>query len=287
METIRIFANCRPKLSESPIHCEADHRLYWRGLDGELYAKTYDTNENDFEVYHLGIGNIGSIVRQGGYFLLFGEEGCVWKWNVGSKPVLLKQFPVSLFNDCIADCKGRIYCGILAEHYFDVANRGSQSYLACIHVDGEMHILETLDATTPNGIRFSPENDRMYLAVTDLNCVFVYDYNAESGALSNKRIFADDCYPDGIAIDREGNLWVTDCRCGGPLLCYNPMGEIIRKEYLSVRRITSVGFGGEYKKQLFITTAHEGQPTGEYDGGVFVMEADVGSAMEYEGKVKW
>lgn len=287
MGTFHVFANCKPRLSESPIHSEKDQRLYWRGLDGEIFSKSYDTHIDDFEVFHLGVGSIGSIVQQDDYFLLFGDNGCVWRWSAGNQPVLLRQYPIAHFNDCLADCKGRIYCGILAENYFDVANRGKQSYLACIDVDGQLRIMDTFDATTPNGIRFSLDNNLMYFAVTDLNCVFVYDYDAESGELSNKRIFAEDCFPDGIAMDGKGNLWVTDCRLGGPLICYNPLGDIIRREYFPVRRVISVGFGGEKRNQLFVTTAHEGEPVGEYDGGVFVLDGEIDASVEYKGKVKW
>ena len=48
-----------------------------------------------------------------------------------------------------------------------------------------------------------------------------------------------------------------------------------------MRRITSVAFGGEDKKTIFITTAHEGQPKGVYDGGVFMMRTDIAGAKEY------
>lgn len=282
-----VFANCKPRLSESPIHFEKDNMLYWRGLDGEVFRKAYNSDMNDFEVFYLGIGNIGSILQQDDYLLLFGDNGGVWHWLPGEEPALLRRYPVSLFNDCIADKKGRIFCGILAENYFDEEKRGDCSYFARIDTDGKMHIIEKLSATTPNGIRFSPQNDKVYFAVTDTDCVFVYDYNAENGQVYNKRVFAADCCPDGITIDSNGNLWVTDCRQGGPLVCYNPLGEIVKKFYFPVRRILSVGFGGKEKNLLFITTAHEGAPVGEYDGGVFMIENVAKASAEYFGKINW
>jgi sugar lactone lactonase YvrE len=127
----------------------------------------------------------------------------------------------------------------------------------------------------------------MYFAVTDMNCVFVYDYDAESGQIFNKRVFAADCHPDGITVDNKGNVWVTDCKLKGPLICYSPSGEILQKYYFPVRRITSVGFGKKEKNTLFITTAHEGAPVGDYDGGVFMLENVAKSSAEYFGKVKW
>lgn len=287
MNINNIFANCKPRLSESPIHFEKDGRLYWRGLDGEIFRKDYNSDIDDFEVFYLGIGNIGCILQQEDYLLLFGDDGGVWHWLPNEKPILLRRYPLSLFNDCVADPKGRIFCGILAENYFNAEKRGEYSYFVSIDTDGKMHIIEKLSATTPNGIRFSPQNDKLYFAVTDINCVFVYDYNADNGKVCNKRVFATDCCPDGITVDNKGNLWVTDCRPGGPLICYSHSGEIIEKYYFPVRRITSVGFGGKEKNRLFITTAHEGAPVGDYDGGVFMLENIAEASAEYFGKVNW
>ena len=150
-----------------------------------------------------------------------------------------------------------------------------------------MTVIEKLDKTTPNGIAISPENDKMYFAVTDADSVFVYDYDADSGEVCNKRIFASNCCPDGIAVDSNGNVWVTDCGVGGPLICYSPDGKVIEKYYFPIRRVTSVGFGGENMNTLFITTAHENEPVGEFDGGVFMIENTATAKPKYFVKVKW
>lgn len=284
---IQIFANCKPRLSESPIHFQQDGMLYWRGLDGEVFRKAYDSGIDDFEVFPLGIGNISSILQQEDFLLLFGDDGGVWRWLPGTQPKLLRRYPVGLFNDCLADPMGRIYCGILADNYFDPPNRGTCSYLVCIETDGQMHTIETLPALTPNGIRFSPQNDKLYFAVTDLDCVLVYDYDVATGHLSNKQVFAPNTHPDGIAMDTAGNLWVTNCSTEGGLLCFNPEGVLLQTYKFPVRRITSAGFGKADLRTLFVTTAHEGKPVGDYDGGVFMLENIAQGSTEYFAKVNW
>ncbi len=283
----KVFAKCSPRLSEAPVHFRKDNMLYWRGLDGEIFRKGYNSDIDNYEVFNIGIGNIGCILEQEDWLLLFGDDGGVYKWIPNEKAVLLKQYPVGLFNDCFADCKGRIYCGVLADNYFDLEKRGEVSLLVRIDTNAELTVVEKIHKTTPNGIAFSPENDKMYFSVTDENSVFVYDYDADSGELCNKRVFAEDCCPDGIAVDSNGNVWVTDCRVGGPLICYSPDGEVIEKYYFPVRRITSVGFGGRNMDVLFITTAHEGEPIVEFDGGVFMLENIAVAKPKYFGKVKW
>ena len=287
MKTDKVFANCSPRLSEVPVHFRRDNMLYWRGLDGEVFRKKYDTDVDDYEIFNIGIGNIGCILEQEDWLLLFGDNGGVYKWLPYEESILLKRYPVGLFNDCFADCKGRIYCGVLADNYFDSDKRGDSCLLVRIDLDAELTVVEKLYKTTPNGIAFSPENDKMYFAVTDADSVFVYDYDADSGEVCNKRIFASNCCPDGIAVDSNGNVWVTDCRVGGPLICYSPDGKVIEKYYFPIRRVTSVGFGGENMNTLFITTAHENEPVGEFDGGVFMIENTATAKPKYFVKVKW
>lgn len=97
----------------------------------------------------------------------------------------------------------------------------------------------------------------------------------------NKKVFASGCFPDGIAMDINGNLWVTDCRQGRPLLCYNPQGEVIDEIYFPVYRIISVAFGGEDNSTMFVTTSGGNSPKGNYDGGVFMIENIATGAEEF------
>lgn len=287
MTVEKVFASCVPRLSESPIHFKKDNMLYWRGLDGEIFRKRYDSGVDDYDIFPLGIGNIGCILEQEDWLLLFGDNGGVYKWIPGEDAVLLRRYPLGLFNDCFTDCKGRVYGGVLADNYFDPEKRGSECHLVRIDLDGKLTVLEKLAFTTPNGIAFSPENDKMYFAVTDANSVFVYDYDADSGEICNKRTFAFNCCPDGITVDKSNNVWVTDCRVGGPLICFAPDGKVVAKYDFPVRRITSVGFGKEGMDTLFVTTAHEGSPVGEYDGGVFMLEGIAHASQRYSCKISW
>jgi D-xylonolactonase len=274
-------------MSECPIHREYDNKLYFRGLDGEVFRKSYNDKVDDFEVFHLGIGNIGSIVEQEDFLLLFADFGRVYKWTPESEPILLRDYKMTLFNDCFADARGRVICGLLAENYLTDKPVGKTSTLARINFDGTLDVLETLDATTPNGIHFSPDDKTMYFAVTDTGCVFAYDYDIENGSVSNKRVFATNCCPDGITTDMSGNVWVTDCRCGGSLICYNSKGEIVEKYKFPVRRITSVNFGGEDMSELFVTTAHENLPVGSFDGNVFAARTNLKSTKQNKAEIRW
>ena len=60
--------------------------------------------------------------------------------------------------------------------------------------------------------------------------------------------------PDGICIDSEGFLWVA-CWDGGCVIRYNIFGKIDKIIKMPISRPTSVCFGGENLKTLFITSA--------------------------------
>ncbi len=78
---------------------------------------------------------------------------------------------------------------------------------------GNLRLL-TKDLTQPNGLAFSPDGTRFYIDDSEQRNIRVYDV-ASDGALSNGRIFGEepgakhDGVPDGIKVDKSGNLFVT------------------------------------------------------------------------------
>ncbi len=78
---------------------------------------------------------------------------------------------------------------------------------------GSVRLL-TKDLTQPNGLAFSPDGKHFYVDDSEQRNIRVYDV-ATDGSLSNGRIFGEEPggphegVPDGIKVDREGNLFVT------------------------------------------------------------------------------
>lgn len=79
--------------------------------------------------------------------------------------------------------------------------------------NGSLRLL-TKDLTQPNGLAFSPEGKHFYVDDSEQKNIRVYDVAAD-GTLMNGRVFAEekgaehDGVPDGIKVDRQGNLFVT------------------------------------------------------------------------------
>jgi gluconolactonase len=91
---------------------------------------------------------------------------------------------------------------------------------------GEVRLL-TKELTQPNGLAFSPDGKKFYVDDSKERNIRVYDLQPD-GTLSNGRIFASEAgppksgVPDGMKVDREGNLYVT-----GPegIWVWSPTGE--------------------------------------------------------------
>jgi gluconolactonase len=95
---------------------------------------------------------------------------------------------------------------------------------------GDIQLL-TSDMTRPNGLAFSPDERRLYIAQSDEKAAIwrVFDVKAD-GTLENSRILFDATsmvpgkkgLPDGLKIDAEGNLFATG---PGGVLILTPDGK--------------------------------------------------------------
>lgn len=78
---------------------------------------------------------------------------------------------------------------------------------------GNMRLLSR-DLTQPNGLAFSPDGKKFYVDDSEQRNIRVYDV-ASDGTMTNGRIFGEehggkgDGVPDGIKVDKNGNLFVT------------------------------------------------------------------------------
>ncbi|ALN90634.1 SMP-30/gluconolactonase/LRE family protein [Lysobacter gummosus] len=156
------------------------------------------------------------------------------------------------FNDAKCDAAGRMWAGTLA---LDASpERGS---LYRFGVDGSLREMES-GFDICNGMGWSPDSKRFYLADSGRRTIYAYDFDLASGELSNRSVFVhfgpSDGMPDGLAIDAQGHLWCAMWD-GWAIRRYAPDGTLERTIDLPVPRPTSCAFGGDDLKTLYITTA--------------------------------
>jgi gluconolactonase len=112
--------------------------------------------------------------------------------------------------------------------------------------------------TRPNGIAFSPDGSIMYVAVSDPQKAYIMSYPLlTNGKVGEGRILFDATplvaqklpgLPDGLKIDRDGNIWTTG---PGGLLILSPAGKLLGR--IETGRPTANCAWGEDGSTLYIT----------------------------------
>jgi sugar lactone lactonase YvrE len=140
--------------------------------------------------------------------------------------------------------------------------------------------------TNANGKVWSLDAKIMYHADTSRGTIWQYDYDVDSGMLSNRRVFVHvpDGHPDGLAIDREGTVFAA-MYGGSHVAAFDVRGNESFRIDLPVPNPTSCAFGGEGLKRLFITTAFDGMSDeaiaeAPLSGSIFVVDLEVGGAAQ-------
>ncbi len=107
----------------------------------------------------------------------------------------------------------------------------------------------------PNGLAFSPDQQRLYVNDSEESLIRVFQVNT-AGNLEDERLFAEvkgdapGC-PDGMKVDAQGNVYVTG---PGGLWVFNPAGEKI--DFLPVPEVVgNFAFGEADRKTIFLTAA--------------------------------
>jgi len=128
-------------------------------------------------------------------------------------------------------------------------------------------VISGTDLPDPNGICFSPDYRKLYVASTGRqpgdtsggNRNVIYAFDVEDGKVANRKVFTNmtfdgvQCAPDGMRADVDGNLW---CGSNGPLglggvMVFNPSG--VRIGHIRLPTLcANLTFGGPKRNMLLM-----------------------------------
>lgn len=270
------------QLGEGPLWHAASERFFFVDIHGRaLHAWTPATDARQTWAMPERIGWL--IPRTDGDGFIAGlQSGFVRLWL---EPVLRIEpigtphpgEPLVRLNDAKADCHGRIWAGSMRNDEPGLR----QGRLAQLAPSGEISVVES-GIYIANGPAIAHDGSWMLHTDSFLDTVYRYDLSPQ-GVLSGKtewnKFGGDDGTPDGMTLDRDGNVWVAFWG-GSCIRQFTPQGALLRTIALPAPQITSMAFGGANLDLLLVTSARAGLDDATLEryplaGSIFVVEPGV------------
>ncbi len=271
--TLELIADYNCIVGEGPMWHPLEDAVYWADIpQGRIFRYDPSSGEHGlmFESGEVG----GFTVQADGSLLLFMGGGAVATLRDGDLQYHIREIAEerrSRFNDVIADPAGRVFCGTMP----------SPDHLGSLYLlDTDGSITKVLgDIGISNGMGFTPDAKQMYFTDSPTHNIYIFDYDIESGELSNRRVFVNtgenDGIPDGMTVDADGYVWSARWD-GSSLVRYSPEGEQVNRIWFPARKVSSVVFGGEDFTDMYVTTAGGEDKTGEGPGAGCLYRLNVG-----------
>ena len=262
---VEVAVDCRCQIGEGPIWDDRIGRLLFVDIEGhEVHAFDPETGRDET----IGAGGYVSAIAlddAGGWLAALQHDIARFTLagGIGERIARIEGDRADTrLNDGYVDSRGRFWVGSLS-----LEKEIGQCALYRVErgPDGDgpeaPRVAEMLDrVTNSNGIDWSPDDRLMYYVDTGTRRIDVFDFDAASGDIVNRRplvtIDEADGKPDGLIVDADGHLWVALWQ-GSAVRRYAPDGRLDRQIDLPVSCPTKCAFGGADLDTLYITSAHK------------------------------
>ena len=282
-----LVLDTKSELGEGAIWNYKTGELIWVNIKGEILNFYNPKTESNREMFTGQM--IGTVVPAESGKVMVALQNGIYSYDPdsGAKKLIVDpeaDKPDNRFNDGRCDPAGRFWVGTMSLV-------GAKNAGALYRLDADSTIHKMIDGVgISNGIVWSADKSKMYYIDTPTRKVMGYDYDNETGDISNPKVAVEIPdgigYPDGMTIDKKDNLWVA-LWGGSAVACFNPEnGELLRKIEVPAKNVTSCAFGGDDLETLYITTARESTSDEDLErfphaGGVFKVRPGVKGVKAY------
>ncbi|MBP1316077.1 MULTISPECIES: SMP-30/gluconolactonase/LRE family protein [Herbaspirillum] len=261
----RLYHGCR--WAEGPVWLPATQELIWSDIpNNRLMRWSEGAGAGVFrQPSHFNNGN--TLDREGRIVgCLHGGRAVVRTEHDGSITTLASHWQgkrLNSPNDVVVKSDGSIWFtdpdyGINSDYegYQAESEIGACNVYRIDGDSGDISLVSS-DLERPNGLAFSTDESRLYIADTGLthraggpHHIRVFDV-VEGATLKGGEVFAtiDPGLADGFRLDAQGNIWTS---AGDGVHCYAPDGTLLGK-ILIPEVVSNVVFGGPRGNRLFIT----------------------------------
>ena len=288
MKKVELYNDCKNLLGEGITWSVDQENLYWLDvvIPSKLFQLHLPTNKLSTFIMPEMISSIS--IRSKKDLIIASQYG-VYNYNLTSNNFtrLIETEPLLKFNrsnDGASDIKGRFWFGTmqnnLDEEGNDIPITKHSGSLYRLDIDLTLDKIES-NLGIPNTFIWNPDNTKFYFTDSMEEIIYSYDFDEESGEITNKTKFAtfNRGIPDGSTMDSEGFVW--NCRWGGSCVVrFDPLGRVDRVLEVPIANVTNCVFGGKDLKTLFITTARQGLSKeyvtkNPYAGSLFAIDLSI------------
>ena len=245
-------------LIEGPVWAPGEGLLFSDVLNGGVRLLAPSGAVETVLPHRKGIGGIARHAEGG---LVVGGRNISFKSLRDDRAAVLldtAELPGAIgFNDLTTDAAGRVYVGSVAFRVFG-GEQPKPGQLYVIDLDGRARAISDGVMLT-NGLGFSPDGRTLYHSDSRSDLVRAYDVRAD-GSVGPWRPFARSAEtPDGLAVATDGSVWVALAE-GGAVAVFNPDGTERARLPVPLPMVTSVCFGGDDLRDLYVVTGSRGGP---------------------------
>jgi xylono-1,5-lactonase len=251
---VDVALHVRAQHAEGPLWDAETARLWWVDITGERVHCFDPQSSRDISWSTSGQPG-GVVLTTAGEPVVASPEGLALldrlTGDLKLRVPIEQDKPENRANDIKVDSRGRAWAGTMA---FDKRPHGAALY----RIDGAQVTCVVDGLTIANGPAFDEDQGRLYLADTGIAVVDVFDLDPRTGAISGRRRLVDfndaQVWPDGMAVDDDGMLWVALGRAGA-VHRYRLDGLLDGVIEIPTTNPTSVAFGGPDGADLYIVTS--------------------------------
>ena len=255
---VLIQAHCT--LGENPLWDDRKSCLYWTDIDGGTLHR-YQAGRHDVIYHGEKVG--GFTLQEDGSLLLF-RVSDVAQLEPGHEAETLLEVHeegMARFNDVTTMPTGDVLAGTI----------GRTKTSGGVYRVFQNGVLERLwDGTqVANGMGFSPDLGTFYWTDSTARHIYRFNYDKKTHHLSGRELIyeapTETDVPDGLTVAADGTFFSAR-HSGGRVVHHNADGRILSDLPLDTKNVTSLTFGGDDLRTLYITTAAGEEPD---SGAVF------------------
>jgi sugar lactone lactonase YvrE len=222
----------------------------------------------------------GCLMNKDGAVLSSGPGGIMWNdFKSGESGWLLHEIDgnvINGINELIPDGTGGIFFGTNDIEMIEQGKKTRPTALYRLSAERRLYKLDD-DINFSNGIVFDAEHRRFYCSDT-FNVAWAWDVTPDL-SLSNRRVLLDKDDCDGMALDSEGNVWISGFRSPGEIVRIASTGTRLTSVSTPAGSTTQIRFGGFDRRDIYLNIVPS-------DGGDSLKEGKplTGASYLYRGR---